>query len=104
MLSNGYIKRSVQKAFLKGLAGCIEHTTSVYEALKDAKSRHRSICMSMLDIANAYGSVKHNHVQFVMEWYHVPKDMREILFDYYEGLCAQVRTDDWFSEWIAIGI
>jgi hypothetical protein len=45
MLSNNYIKRRVQKAFLDGVAGCIEHTTLTHEALRNAKSHQRAICV-----------------------------------------------------------
>ena len=57
-----YIKRPVQKAFLPGMAGCIEHATMVAEMLKDAKERQRQLCTIWLDLANAYGSVRHSMV------------------------------------------
>ena len=46
LLNNEYIQRKVQKAFLDGVAGCIEHTTLTYEALKNAKTHKRAICVS----------------------------------------------------------
>ena len=49
MLRNGYITQSVQKAFLESVAGCIEHTTLLAEAFRDAHERRRSIYMCCLD-------------------------------------------------------
>ena len=72
MLSNNYIKIKTQKAFLEGIAGCIEHGSMVFEALRYAKRHGVSICVAWLDLANAYGSVRHNFVQFALKWYHIP--------------------------------
>jgi hypothetical protein len=49
MTLNGYIKRWQQKAFMVEVAGCIEHSTLIFEALKEAKEEYRSICLAMLE-------------------------------------------------------
>ena len=64
----------------------------MFEALLDAKSNQRQVVVSWLDLKNAYGSVRHNLVQFALEWYHVPSIIRALIFDYYEKICAQVRV------------
>ena len=61
MLKNKYLVLRVQKAFLEGVSGCIEHATTMSAILDDAKDRLKSICISWLDLANAYGSVRHKH-------------------------------------------
>jgi hypothetical protein len=104
MTGNGYIDRSVQKAFLPGMAGCIEHGTMAAEMFKDAKQRQRQICAIWLDLANAYGSVRHSMVYFALQWYHVPEDMIDLIFNYYEGICLQVQTEDWNSDWFGLEI
>ena len=72
MILNGYIKRWQQKAFMIAVAGCIKHSTLIFEVLKEAKEEYRSICFAMLDFTNAYGSIRHNLIHFAMEWYHFP--------------------------------
>ena len=57
-----------------------------------------SIVISWLDLANAYGSVRHNLIQFAMSYYHIPIQIRKIIFDYYDKLCAMVKTDDWSTD------
>ena len=57
MLRNCYISREIQKGFLAGMPGCIEHTFALLKALKDAKNCYRQIIITWLDLANAYGSV-----------------------------------------------
>ena len=58
-MTNNYIKVKTQNAFLEGIADCIAHASMVFEALRYAKHHGISICASWLDLANAYGSVRH---------------------------------------------
>ena len=89
MLDNKYWDKQVQKGFLEKVAGCIEHSELLVEALLDAKRHQRAICVSFLDLENAYGSVRHSLVQFAMSWYHIPKEVRQIFFCYYDKLFAR---------------
>ena len=94
MLQNGYIDTSVQKGFIEKLAGCIEHCETLHHALLDARKNHRNICVSWLDLANAYGSVRHSMIMTTLEWYYVPDAFAEVIYMYYEGLCASVLVGD----------
>jgi len=102
MLKNGFISQGMQKAFLEAVPGCVEHTTLLAEAFRDAKEKRRSICVAWMDLANAYGSMSHNFIQFALEWYHVPAQARKLIWSYYEGLCARVWSTELF--FIAIGV
>lgn len=95
MLQNAYIDREVQKGFLTGISGCLEHSFALHEALKEAKSWKKSIVVTWIDLANAYGSVRHNLIQFALEWYGVPALIRKLIFKYYELLMAKVITKNW---------
>lgn len=104
MLTNGYIDSRVQKGFLEGVAGCIEHTSMQWEMLKHAKDNQRGIVMAWLDLENAYGSVRHMLVQFALKWYHVPPKISELVFRYYDSIFLKVATDDWMSDFFHLGI
>ena len=95
MLKNNFISREIQKGFLAGVPGCIEHTFALFEALRDSKQHYRQLVITWIDLANAYGSVRHNLIQFALEWYHVPKMIQMLIFNYYEQLCAAVFTNKW---------
>ena len=47
MLRNSYISKEVQKGFLAGMSGCIEHTFALL--IRDAKESHRQIAITWLD-------------------------------------------------------
>ena len=99
MVGNGYIDQAIQKGFLPGVAGCVEHTQVLMETLLDAKKHTKEIVVAWLDLANAYGSVAHNLIQYALEWYHVPANMRELIYHYYDELFVRIRTKQWKSEW-----
>lgn len=104
LVKNGYIKTAIQKGFLSGVPGCVEHSFTLWEALKEAKDEARAIVVSWLDLANAYGSVKHNLIQFALRWYHVPESIIKLIFDYYEKLSAKVRTKAWSTDFFRFEI
>ena len=69
----------------------------MFEALLDAKHNQREIVVSWLDLCNAYGSVKHNLVQFALRWYHVPRWLCDLISNYYDKICASIQTKEWSS-------
>ena len=81
--------------FLQHCCQILEHSFAMSEALLDAKFNQRQIVVSWLDLKNAYGSVRHNLIQFALSWYHVPPLIRQLIFDYYDKICAQIRSKNW---------
>jgi hypothetical protein len=94
-LANKFLPNTIQKGFVDGVPGCLDHTDMVFSAFKNAKQYHRSICCAWLDFKNAYGNVKHNLIQFALKRYHIPLEIAEIIFEYYEQLEAVISTKDW---------
>ena len=64
-------------------------------ALRDAKRANRTIIITWLDLANAYGSVRHNLIHFALSWFHVPNWVCSLVSMYYNALFAKVVTRDW---------
>ena len=52
MVKNAYSDRSIQKGFLKGVAGCVEHTFSLQELIRDAYEHRKQISVTWIDLAN----------------------------------------------------
>ena len=104
MLENGYIDSKLQKGFIERLSGCVNHAESVHAALLDARSKKKNLCVSWIDLANAYGSVRHSMILFTLEWYHIPVGFSEIIFAYYEGLVASVLVGQEQTKWFRFGI
>ena len=59
MVDNNYIDTTLQKAYLEGINGCIEHITVLQQVILDAKSKKKTVHISWYDLADAFGSVSH---------------------------------------------
>ena len=60
MLKNSFFDRRLQKGFLPGVAGCLEHSALLADEIQDARFHQRAICISWLDLRNAFGTVQHS--------------------------------------------
>ena len=96
MVVNGYMDRNVQKAFMPGVPGCIEQSTKLAAALREAHTKHRSIAVCWLDLVNAYGSVHHDLIHFSLRHFNInaPAKLRNIVANLYCGLQAIVTSPD----------
>ena len=101
---NNYIKREIQKGFMRFVPGCLDHTFAQWESFKNAKTAKRSIVSSWIDLRNAYGSVPHNLIQFALHWYHIPIFIQELIFNYYEILRGKVVTKAWSTKFFSFDI
>ena len=99
-----YADKKIQKGFMRNVAGCIEHSETVYQMLRDAHDCKQPICVSWIDLTTAYGSVKHALCQFSLEWYHVPEHLCQSIFNYYEGLIAVVMVKPDRMAWFRLMI
>lgn len=104
LTKNCYINKNIQKGFIPGLAGCVEHNWTLFEAMRNAKKNHRTIITAWYDLRNAYGSLRHNLIQFALQWYHVPVWFCDFVSQYYDTLFAMVTTPEWDTKPFAYGI
>ena len=96
MLKNAFFQN--QKGFLPKMAGCVEHSVLTAEAMKDAKKARRSLTLCWVDMANAFGSVRHSLIQFALEYFHVPNQVKQVVASYYSNLRAVVSTRAWSTD------
>ena len=106
MRSNNYFDGLTQKGFLPKMSGCVEHASLSWEALRDAKENHRSICFAWLDLKNAFGSIRHMLVQHCLKLYHFPAHFCNLVFSYYDMMTAKISIGNDLSDpfQFAIGV
>ena len=104
MINNNFMDKDIQKAFLPCISGCIEHHSKLAAVISSARKFHCSLAIAWLDIANAYGSVHHSLIQFVLSHYHVPVEFSQIVQSLYSVLSASIVSQEWSTPLIPIQI
>ena len=95
MVNNHFLNTATQKAFINGVPGCSEHHLKLLSILQEARRRRKSLCICWLDLANAFGSVHHDLITFVLAHYHAPPELIQLVTNIYDGLTAIVSTKSW---------
>ena len=98
MVSNKYLDPIAQKAYIEGINGCIEHVTVVQEVIKDTKHNNKTVHITWFDLEDAFGSVSHMLIPYVMDYYHLPKHIITYITDLYSKLKGRVETHNWKTE------
>ena len=104
MLSNKYLDKSIQKAFMPTTPGCSEHHMKLATVLGDAKRKHRSLAICWVDLANAYGSVHHSLILHALRHYHTPSKLTNLVEALYTGLAARINSAYWSTPLIPIQV
>ena len=97
MLKNSFFDQRLQKGFLPGVAGCLEHSALLADAIQDARSHQRAICISWLDLRNAFGSVRHSLILFVLRHFGFPEHFIHLIHSYYDHLSVIVDIPGLFT-------
>ena len=94
MINNGYVNTLIQKAGIPGFPGCIEHTTVLWGRIKTAKNNELAeLHVIWLELENAHGSVKHQLLEKVMEFFWMPEDTNNLISAYFK--CTYVRFSNY---------
>ena len=92
LTENNLIDKTLQKAFLPGINGCIEHNLTLDELVKDAKQKKRTLHITFIDLADAFGSVPHNLITHSLQRYKFPPEIILYIHNFYSNLQATVHT------------
>lgn len=97
MASNHYLDTNIQKAIQSCIPGCEKHQVKLAFVVNDANQHQRSLTIAWLDLSNAYGSIRHQHIQFALSHYHVPPEFLALVSNLCENqqaviTCTQLET------------
>ena len=102
--ANEFINEEVQKAGLPGVPGCIEHVSTIWNAIQKAKKDKTDLSVVWLDLANAYGSVPHSILFKAMEHFHIPECVRLLMKNYYGNFQMRFSTQEFTTDWHALEV
>ena len=98
LTENNYIDEKLQKAFLPGINGCIEHNITLDEIIKDLKFKKRTLHVTFFDLADAFGSVPHNLIIETLKRNNFPPEVIFYINQFYSNIMATVHTKTFKSE------
>ena len=91
-----------QKGFIKHKDGCLEHSNMITEAICDANRNAKDIYIAALDLRDAFGSVPHEYIKFVLSEMQFPEEIIALISDSYDNGTAKVRVGSEESDTINI--
>ena len=95
VISNNIIDKTVQKGFLTGVAGAIEHDLVLDEALWQAKRNRHNFFMVLVDLKNAFGSVPHERIIWALEHFGLPPWVGKYVGDLYARTFTAITCKSW---------
>ena len=98
MIMNEYLDPSAQKAFIQGVNGCVEHVEVIQEVIQHAKNKHKTVHITWFDLIDAFGSLSHVLIAFVLQHYHLPTTIINYINNMYTQLRGRIKTKDWETE------
>ncbi|XP_039516167.1 receptor-type tyrosine-protein phosphatase beta-like [Pimephales promelas] len=106
LISNGYIDTSCQKAGVPGFPGCVEHSAVIWEQIQRAKREKGDLHVVWLDLANAYGSVPHQLIEYALDFFYIPDCIRALVAKYFEDIKMCCTHQDFTTGWqqLEVGI
>ncbi|XP_052268375.1 uncharacterized protein LOC127869754 [Dreissena polymorpha] len=91
-----------QKGGVPGLSCCIEHTCAISQLIRRAKINKTDLTVVRLDVANAYGTVPHQVIEFALKHHHVPEHIQSIVRSYYRNINMRFTTKNYTTSWIQL--
>ena len=91
--ANGYIEHQIQKGFLPKVTGTFEHTAQMASVINAARSKQKSLVITLLDLKNAFGEVHHNLIPEVLKYHHIPTQIQLLIGSLYSEFQTSVITD-----------
>jgi hypothetical protein len=89
---NNIINTNYQKGFLSNVSGCLEHSFNFRTVIEIAKRKHKPLYGCLLDLSNAYGSVQHGLILFVLKHYNFPPIIQQLVISMYSNVSSKIST------------
>ena len=102
LTTNNIIQTSVQKGFLLGISGAIEHDLVLDATLAEARKHNKNLFMVLVDLKNAFGSVPHSRIKWALQRYGIPDWVNDYVDNFYSGVHTKLFCKDWETAYIQV--
>lgn len=91
IIQNNLIPYDLQKAYRCNVNGCFENNYLLNAVLYDSHINKKSISITFLDIKNAFGSISHDFIKYMLDYYSFPPEIKEYFTKKYENLVCEIE-------------
>ena len=100
LVANGDAESHIQKGFIPGMSGTIEHIAGLSYIFNEARQKQRSVTVTLTDLKNFFGEVNHNPIDTCLDYHHVPDHIRLLVRNLYQNFATAISTDNFTTEFI----
>ena len=68
-----------------------------------ARTKQRSLVITLLDIKNAFGEVHHNLIQTAVDYHHIPDHIKSLVKSLYTDFKTSILTNKFRTPFISVG-
>ena len=101
LLQNEYIESHVQKGFIPGLSGTMEHIAGLSYVINEARLKQRSVTITLIDLKNAFGEVEHQLIDCCLEYHHIPDHIKDLVKCLYGSFATAIATTNFTTNFIS---
>ena len=97
LLRSNIVDPYLQKGFLSGINGMVEHMFAITSILDNAIQQGLPLVLTFLDLKNAFGSIAHRLIRDMLNHNKFPSQVISYIMSGYSKLSATVKTKEWTS-------
>ena len=71
--------------------------------INKARTKQRSVVITLLDVKNAFGELHHNLVKTVQDYHHIPRHVKSIIESLYTHFKTSIITSEFRTPVISVG-
>ena len=102
LTASSIIPTKIQKGFLLGVSGAVEHDLVIDAALGDAKKHRKNFYMLLVDLKNAFGSVPHERIAWALHRFGVPDWVRLYIDNFYGDVHTKMHCKAWETDFLQV--
>ena len=102
LTANNYIEHNIRKGLTPNISGNLEHTTQMANIINTARSKQRSLIITLLDLKNAFGEVHRNLITSVLNYHHILEHIKLIINDLYTNFKTLIITSSFQTPFIPV--
>ena len=103
LTANNFIEHNIQKGFKPNLSGTLGHTAQMANIINKARTKQRSVVITLLDLKNAFGEIHHNLIKTVLDYHHIPGHVKSIIESLYTDFKTSIITSEFRTPFISVG-